>query len=166
MQNFLHLIAGIPAEIAVFILATMPVGELRAAIPVGLITYHLPVWEVFVWAQLGNVVPVFVIYALCDWWVRLMERRRGWLHRLTDKVLSHTHSKMHGHFSKWGLIAVMLFVAVPLPGMGAWTGTLGAYLLHIPLKKALPFIILGNLIAGVIVTVVTTSGVAAFNATR
>lgn len=164
MKNVLLLFAGLPADAVVFILAAMPVGELRAAIPVGIIHYHLPIWEAFFWAQIGNAVPVFLIYALCNWWVELMERRRGWLHRLTDKVLSHTHAKMHGGFSKWGLVAVILFVAVPLPGMGAWTGTLGAYLLHIPLKKAFPAVILGNLIAGIIVTIATVSGVAAFDA--
>jgi uncharacterized membrane protein len=155
-------ITGIPAEIAVIVLAMTPVGELRAAIPVGILGYHLPVWEVFLLAQLGNAVPVVLIYALCDWWVRMIERRKGLLHRVTHAVLQHTQEKMHGGMSKWGYAALVIFVAIPLPGAGAWTGTLGAYLLHIPLKKAFPYIILGNLIAGTIVTLAVTGVVAAF----
>lgn len=164
IKNLLHFFAGVPPELTIFLLAALPVTELRVAIPVGMLKYHLPAWEVFVWAQLGNVVPAFVIYALCDWWVRLMERRRGWLHRMTDQVLVSTHAKMHGSFSKWGPIAVMLFIALPFPGTGTWTGTLGAYLLGIPFKKALPFIILGNVISGIVVIVAVKSGIVAFNA--
>ncbi|HTM68246.1 MAG TPA: small multi-drug export protein [Candidatus Binatia bacterium] len=155
-------LAGVPPELVVIALSAMPVGELRAGIPVGILGYHLPVWEVFLLAQLGNAIPVALIYALCDWWVRLMERRRGILHRITDAVLRHTHDKMHGGMTKWGLAALVIFVAIPLPGAGAWTGTLGAYLLHLPFKKAFPYIILGNLISGTIVTLAVTGGVAAF----
>lgn len=155
-------VSVIPAELAVVVLAMTPVGELRAAIPVGILGYHLPVWEVFLLAQLGNAVPVVLIYGLCDWWVRMMERRKGFFHRITDAVLRHTEEKMHGGMVKWGYLALVVFVAIPLPGAGAWTGTLGAYLLHIPLKKAFPYIILGNLIAGTIVTLAVTGGVAAF----
>lgn len=155
-------IAGLPPELVVIALSATPVGELRAGIPVGILAYHLPVWEVFLLAQIGNAIPVALIYGLCDWWVRLMEKRRGILHRITHAVLEHTHRKMHGGVGKWGLAALVVFVAVPLPGMGAWTGTLGAYLLHLPFKKAFPYIVLGNVIAGAIVTLAVTGGVAAF----
>lgn len=156
------IVTGLPAEAAVVLLAMTPVGELRAAIPVGILGYHLPVWETFLLAQIGNAVPIFLIYAACDWWVRLMERRRGILHRITHAVLRRTHEKLHDGVSRWGLIALATFVAIPLPGTGAWTGTLGAYLLHVPLKKALPYILLGNLVAGAIMTLATTGGVAFF----
>ncbi len=156
------IITGLPAEAAVVLLAMTPIGELRAAIPVGILGYHLPVWETYVLAQIGNAVPIFLIYAACDWWVRLMERHRGVLHRITHAVLRHTHEKLHGGVNRWGLIALAVFVAIPLPGAGAWTGTLGAYLLHVPLKKALPYILLGNLVAGAIMTLATTGGIAFF----
>ena len=163
-MHFISLFAGVPRELAVILLATLPVGELRVAIPVGVIAYHLPLWETFLLAQIGNLFPIVVIYALCEWWVNLMERRQGWLHKLTDAVLKHTREKMHGGVSKWGLLAVVVFVAIPLPGAGAWTGTLGAFLLNIPFKKAVPAIILGNLISGAIVSALVAGGTMAAGA--
>jgi uncharacterized membrane protein len=159
-MDLIRLFSGFPRELAVVLLATMPVGELRVAIPVGVVVYHLPLWETFLLAQIGNLFPVVVIYALCEWWVQLMERHRGWLHKLTDAVLQHTREKMHDGVIKWGLLAVVAFVAVPLPGFGAWTGTLGAFLLNIPFKKAMPYIVLGNIIAGLIVIALTAGGTA------
>lgn len=164
IHGILQSLAGVPAWVAVVLLAAVPVGELRAAIPVGLLVYKLPVWEVFLLAQIGNLIPVLVIYGLCGWWVRMVERRKGWWHRVTDKVLNRTREKMHGDVVKWGILALILFVAIPLPGTGAWTGALGAYILHIPFKKALPCILAGNLIAGTIVVVAILSGSAMFSA--
>lgn len=155
-------IPGLTPEIVVILLSATPIGELRAGIPAGILGYHMPAWEAFLLAQVGNAFPIALIYALCDWWVRLMERRRGFLHRVTDAVLRHTHEKMHGRMTRWGYVALVVFVAIPLPGAGAWTGTLGAYLLRLPFKKAFPAIVLGNVIAGAIVTLAVTGAVAAF----
>ena len=155
-------ITGVPAELAVIMLGMTPVGELRAAIPVGIIGYKLPIWETYLLAQLGNALPAVVVYAVAAWWVGLVERRRGFLHRLTHHVLRRTHEKLNGDVGRWGLIALAIFVAVPLPGTGAWTGALGAYLLHIPFRKAFPYIILGNFISGAIMILAVTGSVAFF----
>lgn len=166
VQAILHAISGLPKEAVVAVLAATPVAELRAAIPVGMLVYKMPATEVFVLAQLGNILPAFLVYGLCEWWVRLMERRRGWLHRITDHVLTRTRDKMHGQFIKWGVLAVVIFVGIPFPGTGAWTGSLGAYLLRIPFKQAVFAVLLGNLIAGGVVTAMILSGSAAFSALR
>ncbi len=155
-------IPGLPPEATVALIAMTPIGELRAAIPVGILGYRLSVLETFLLAQLGNAVPIVLIYAAGDWWVRFVERRKGFLHRVTHAVLERTHAKLHGGVSRWGLLALATFVAIPLPGTGAWTGTLGAYILHIPFRKSLPYILLGNAVAGLIVTLAVTGSVAAF----
>ncbi|HTK05205.1 MAG TPA: small multi-drug export protein [Candidatus Eisenbacteria bacterium] len=151
-----------PPELVVGMLAMLPVTELRVAIPVGVVGFHLPVGETFLVAEIGNAVPVVIVYALCDRIAKLAERRRGFWHRWAHKLMHRSHRRVHAAVQRWGPFALTIFVGLPLPGTGVWFASIGAYLLHIPFRRAFPFIILGNLIAGVIVTLAVTGAVAAF----
>lgn len=155
-------VTGLPAELAVFILAMTPLVEMQGAIPVGIVGYGLPVWETYLVALLGNAMPPLLVYGIGGWWIAWVERRKGWLHHITDVVLRRAHGKLNGDVSRLGLVGLMVFVALPFPGAGAWTGSLGAFILGIPFKKALPFIIAGNVINGIIMTLATTGAVAFF----
>jgi len=147
---------------AVFVLAAAPISELRGAIPLGIVGYHLSAGLTYAVATLGNLVPPFLIYGVGRAWIALVRRRKGFFERLTDAVLRRTERKFNGRYAKYGLIALPLFVAVPLPMTGAWTGALAAFLLGIPFRKALPAVALGVLVAGVIVTLAVTGAVEAF----
>lgn len=153
--------AGLPPELPVFIVAALPIGELRAAIPLG-VFLGLSVWAAVFWSLLGNALPILLIYAFGNTWLYLVEREKGFFHRLTDRVLKRTHNAFAGHYGKWGLLALTIFVAIPLPLTGAWTGALAAFLFGIPFKKAFPLIFLGNVIAAAIVTAAVTGGVTLF----
>lgn len=146
----------------IFIVAATPVLELRAAIPLGILVFKMPVVLTSVVAVLGNMVPVLLIYAAGDKWLRYTERRRGYWHRLTDKVLKRTKHVFKKRYSAFGLIALSIFVAVPLPMTGAWTAGVAAFVFGIPLKKAFPFILLGVIGAAVIMTLAVTGSVAVF----
>ncbi len=140
----------------VFFIAMVPVFELRVAIPVGINILGLSWYEVLPAALAGNLLPVPIILLFLNWAVSLLERlpvfRRffTWLFERTRR--------RSGIIQKYGRIGLALFVAVPLPVTGAWTGTLAALLLGFNLKKAFAPIAAGVFIAGVIVTTLSLMG--------
>jgi uncharacterized membrane protein len=142
--------------VKIFLTAMTPIGELRASIPLGLTILHQPWFLVFVISVIGNMIPpVFILWLfpkVSSWLMshsKLMNRFFNWLFERTRK-------KAHDKIEKYGDLALIIFVAIPLPNTGAWTGTLAAWLFGIPIKRALPNILYGVIIAGVIVTIITT----------
>lgn len=149
-----HLVENMPHELGVILLSMIPVAELRLAIPVAITQYGLPPIEAFLFSCIGNLIPVPFI-------VLFIRQIFNWLkkfkifHDIVVKLEERGNSKIKTveKYKFWGLCA---FVAIPLPGTGAWTGALIAGLMDMRLKRALPSIILGVLIAGVVVTLATT----------
>jgi uncharacterized membrane protein len=145
------LMAGIPKELAVFGIAMLPVSELRGAIPYGLLKEPgLPVTKTYVIAVLGNFVPVIPIMLFLEP-VSNVLRRVPILDRLITWFFARTRRR-GTLVEKYEAIGLTLFVAIPLPVTGAWTGSILAFLFGIRLKWAVPCIILGIMIAGVVVT--------------
>jgi uncharacterized membrane protein len=87
----------------------------------------------------------------------------SWYEAFFDRFVERAREKLHQGVEKWGWFGVALFVAVPLPITGAWTGTLGAWVLGLPKRKTLPAVIIGVLISGAIVTVVMMLGIQALD---
>lgn len=142
----LHLLEEVRRELLVILVAALPVIELRGAIPLGL-SLGMGHWHVFFLSVLGNLLPIFPL-------VWLIRPTYGWLHRrgwtrTADRLLARTRIKSVS-VAKYGAIGLMLFVAVPLPGTGAWTGALAAFIFGIPKRWALPAIAAGTAIAGFI----------------
>ncbi len=159
-QPLIEWVSSWPPEIATMFLAMLPVTELRASIPVGIGLFGLDPLVALGWSVLGDIIPVPIIYIFLStlnkwltagwpWWQRVFTAR-------SDKVKQQFTHK----YQTYGLIALTLFVSIPLPGTGAWTGTLAAWLFGIPFKKAFPFIVLGAVLAGIIVTAITTGAIA------
>ncbi len=133
----------------VFFMAATPIWELRGAIPTGMFAMHLPWPEVFLISLLGNIFPVPFIILFLDPLSKFL-RRVKFFDRILTWVLHRTR-RQSALVEKYEKIGLMLFVAVPLPGTGAWTGALIAFLLGMSLGRAFLPIALGVLIAGVIV---------------
>ncbi len=139
-------------RLIVFFLSMVPIIELRGAIPVGLAN-GLALWETLVLSILGNIIIIPFVVLLFN---RILEIMRKF--KLTEKVANRIEERAEKKSKKvenmlfWGLL---LFVAIPLPGTGAWTGSMVAGLLKLSLKKAFPPIALGVIIAAAIVTCVT-----------
>jgi len=135
------------------VMAMAPVIELRGAIPVG-IAAGLPVGATFVAAVVGNMIPVPFIILFVRKVFAWLRRQSAWLE---DKVsrLEHRAEKKAQLIFKYELLGLLILVAVPLPGTGAWTGALIAALLNIRLKVSFPVILGGVLIAGIIVTCIS-----------
>ena len=131
----------------------MPIVELRGAIPVGAVL-KLPFWQNFLAALVGNMIPVpFVILFVRPLfrWVRIHIPKLGHFVS-TLEARAQAKSVNVVRYQTWGLL---LFVAIPLPGTGAWTGALIAAVLNMRLKRAVPVIFLGVAIAGCIITILT-----------
>ena len=140
------------------LISMVPVLELRAAIPAGVIA-GLDIPVVVAAAIIGNLIPIpFIIVfirKIFKWMQTKSEKLAALVKRLEDKADRKKDKVLKYEF--WGL---MFFVAIPLPGTGAWTGALIAAMLVMQLKRAFPAIAAGVVIAAVIVTV-ATYGVAA-----
>ena len=140
------------------LISMVPVLELRAAIPAGVIA-GLDIPVVVAAAIIGNLIPIpFIIVfirKIFKWMQTKSEKLAALVKRLEDKADRKKDEVLKYEF--WGL---MFFVAIPLPGTGAWTGALIAAMLDMQLKRAFPAIAAGVVIAAVIVTV-ATYGVAA-----
>lgn len=130
----------------------VPVLELRAAIPVGC-SLGLNAWQCAVAAIIGNMIPVPFIILFIRRIFDFMRKHWKKLGRLADR-LEEKAEKKKPLVQKYAILGLTLLVAIPLPGTGAWTGALVAAMLDIRLRRAIPCILLGVIIAAVIVTMV------------
>lgn len=136
------------------LVSMLPVVELRGGIPFG-VTAGLPVWAAFIAAVIGNLIPVPFIIVYIRRIFQWMRKRMPKLNRLVDRLEHKAHLKGR-RVNKYKYLGLMILVAIPLPGTGAWTGALAAAFLDMPLRRALPSIIAGVVIAGIIISVLTT----------
>lgn len=135
------------------LVSMIPVVELRGGIPFGA-ARGLPVWAAYLAAIIGNILPVPFILVYIRQVFHWMRRRFPRLNRLVDRLERKAHLKGQT-VTKYKYLGLMLFVAIPLPGTGAWTGALAAAFLDMPLRKALPSIFAGIVIAGAAISVIT-----------
>ena len=135
------------------LISMLPVVELRGGLPAG-VAMGLPIPTAFLAALVGNMIPVpFIILFVRPLfrWVRVhIPRLGGFVARLESRAKE--KSVDVSRYQTWGLL---IFVAIPLPGTGAWTGALIAAVLKMRLKRAVPVIFAGVVIAGCIITVLT-----------
>ena len=150
----------IKEALVTFFMAMVPVIELRGAIPYGVLA-GLSVPTAFILAVIGNLVPIpfLVVFTrkVFEWLRTKSETLDRFVSRLEAKA--DKNKEVVERYEFWGLV---ILVAIPLPGTGAWTGALVAAMMDMRLKRAMPAIILGVLIAGVIVTSVTYGAGALF----
>ncbi len=140
----------------VFFTAAAPISELRGAIPFAILELDMSWQLAFPVAFAGNLLPVPFLLLFLDpvskflSKIGLFERILSWIFRLSRR--------RGGLIERHGAIGLVLFVAIPLPVTGAWTGAIVAFLLGLSFWRALPAIVLGVVIAGVIVTTLTVIG--------
>lgn len=150
--NIYHIL---PAEWSTLLIATLPVAELRLALPLALTVTELNFWSAYFWSVVGNIIPailiIYLLEPLSNWIISL----GGWPKQFIDWLFNRTRRKTTDKIRLYGEIALVLFVAIPLPFTGAWTGSIAAFLFNIKPRVALPLIFLGVLIAGLIVGMTT-----------
>ncbi len=142
------------------LVSMVPVIELRAGIPFG-VALGLPYYLAFPAAVMGNILPAPFIIVYIRRIFKWMRRRLPRLNGIVDALEHKAHLK--GQIvSKYQYLGLWLFVAIPLPGTGAWTGCLAAAFLDMRLKRALPAVVLGVITAGCIMLALTHVGVNLF----
>ena len=149
-EQIIEALGAIPNEIKLIIISMLPIIELRGAIPVGVLLGMPPI-ESFLISVVGNLIPIPIVILLgrpiFNWlkktklFARLMEKLEKRIEKKADSVM------------KKAALGLYIFVAIPLPGTGAWTGALIASMFDMRFKYALPAIVLGVLTAGIIMTV-------------
>ena len=137
--------------ILVFLVSMVPIVELRGAIPFA-VARGLDLLPSYIIAIIGNMIPVPFIYLFArkvlNWGKdkKIIGKFFTWILNKGEKAGKKIENK-----SKYGIyVALMLFVGIPLPGTGAWTGTLAASILNMDFKKTTIFVMLGVLLAGLI----------------
>ena len=139
--------------IITFLVSMVPIIELRGGVPIatgmGVEWYiALPI------AIIGNIIPVPFIIIFIKKIFAWMSKREGFLARIVVKMEQKAYSKKDT-IEKYGPWGLWIFVAIPLPGTGAWTGALIAAMMGISLKKAFPAIAVGVVTAGVVMSFIS-----------
>ncbi len=146
--------------LVVFLLSLLPFIELRGSIPYGIFHGLNPILVFFI-SICGNILPVpFLILFLED--VEKFLRRWGRISRALDWLFERTYARADKKIRRWEYLGLIFFVAIPLPGTGAWTGSLIAYLFKMGVKKSTLMIFVGVVIAGLIVSAVSFYGLKLF----
>lgn len=146
-----------PRELATVILATLPITELRLAVPIAIHTWQLRPLDALGYSIFGNLIPLIPLYFGLDQLRLITAKFAPWMTGVIDRSVDRAHRRVNDKYTKYGALALFLFTALPLPLTGLWTATLAAVALKIPFKYAAPSIILGVITAGIIVTILSTS---------
>ncbi len=155
-KELLEWVSGYDPLLGTFLLAMLPIAELRLALPYAML-HGIPFWKAYLVSVCGNMVPIvplLLFYGrLHDW---LAERPPF------DRIFERMRSKVEAHrsaYEKWGAAALVTFVAVPLPVTGAWTGAFAAFLFGIRFLPAFLMLTAGVCCAGLIVGAAVKLGV-------
>ncbi len=152
-------------EIITILLGAAPISEVRGAIPTAIFAFHFGFFKAYFLAVLGNlliIVPaLFFLHKLSDFLMRrvyFINRFLTWLFERTRRL-----HQNHFHYYGWAPLALFIFVAIPLPMTGAWSGVVAAFIFGIPFWRSVLSISCGVLAAGAIVLAIVSLGWSAFN---
>ena len=163
VDGILSFFSKLPKELYVFVISMLPIIELRGSIPVGA-AIDLPFYINYPLSVVGNLLPVPFILLFIPKFLDFLARFKvfrpmvNWLRKKAEKnkgkvlVDSQCDENNKPKMSKRIFVALMLFVAIPLPGTGAWTGSLVASLFDLPKKQSLLATTLGVLLSGVVMS--------------
>lgn len=143
----------IPITFRILILAAIPIIEQKAAIPIGVVA-GLPVWEVYIITLIGAIIPSPIIIWFIEHIFTYLKR-----YPALDRLITHFEEKTRkksGNIEKYKLLGLFLFVAIPLPGTGVWTGSLASVLLGLEKKEAVVTVFLGAAVCGLLILAFTS----------
>jgi uncharacterized membrane protein len=142
-------------------LSFLPISELRGAIPFA-IANDVPWHLAFAMAVFINALVAPACWIFLSTLHKLFLKMK-WYQKFFERFIERARNKLHNNVERWGWLGIALFVAIPLPLTGAWTGTLGAWVLGLSKRKTMLAVLLGVLTAGVVVTFVVLLGIQALN---
>jgi len=137
----------------IFLISMVPLIEQRGAIPVGIIGYHINPWTVFIVSLLGSFVPAPFVYLFFNKILAWMKKIK-FFHKFTD-FIDRKIQKGAKQVEKYMEIGLTIFVGIPLPTTGLWTGSAIAAFLGLDFKKSMICVFLGGIISAVIITILS-----------
>lgn len=146
----------------IFWITFIPGLELRASIPYGVMMAKMDWLLVFILACVANVLVAVFTWFIMKYVVQLF-LHIPWIKRIYSKIVLRSQTKLHPHIEKYGVLGLAIFIGVPLPGTGVYTGGIGAYILGYRFRDYFIASILGVLMAAIIVTIVVVTGNSALN---
>ncbi|HRY83399.1 MAG TPA: small multi-drug export protein [Candidatus Cloacimonadota bacterium] len=147
---------GLAPWIVIVIIANLPVVELRGAIPVAILLFKMPWYEAMLISVFANMIPIpFILLFMDELFALLSRNKHG--KRFTEGLFARTRNKgkQIEKYEAWGLA---IFVGIPLPGTGGWTGAVAANIFGIRFWRSILFIFIGVVMAGALVTSLTMMG--------
>lgn len=151
-------LGSLPDWLVTIIISMMPFVELRLSLPLAIAYYNMDWRLAFTIAVIGNVIPVPFIMLFLGKIERWLRKYRWWEKKM-DKFFDYTRRRATTSIKRYEVIGLWLYVAIPLPVTGAWTGALIAYLFDLNIKRSFYSITAGVLTAGLIVLFVTLGAI-------
>lgn len=158
IEALMNFFKQFPPEVATFLVAMTPVLEQRAALPLAIIGFNMPAWKALGITLVGNLIPVTILLFYA-------EKFNAWVHKNAGTFFGRHWIKSlkkaqdgFAKYEKYGLIGLALFIALPIPGSGIFTGSMIAFLMGVPFKDSVPYIWLA-VIGSAFVTMFISVGV-------
>jgi uncharacterized membrane protein len=142
--------------IKTILLATIPINELRGTIPFAISVLGLKPFEAFIYSVIGNILPIFLILLFLSNLSNFLSQKFEIFAKFFNWLFKRTRDRFYKKYQKFGDLALVIFVAIPLPFTGAWTGAVASFLFGIPYWKSIGLIFLGVIIAGIFITLFST----------
>lgn len=156
-ESLIHWLSshGLPVEIVVLIVSMLPIFELRGGIPCGF-ALGLVWWKTYLMAVLGNLIPVVPLLLFLNPVSEWLRRNIKLADRFFEWLFARTRRRGEERVQKYGIfVGLMLFVAIPLPITGAWTGCAAAFIFGVKFRYSFPAVLTGVIIASLIVSMAT-----------
>ena len=160
----INLLTTIPSWLATVLVAMMPVLEIRGALPIALEVFHLSFWQAYLFGVVGNMLSAIVLVFLLKFVAEFISRHSSMGARFFHWWFSHTKARFSSFakasvdkqksYDLYGALALFLFVAIPLPVTGVWTASVATVLFGIRPRAALPAMLAGVCVSGLIVGLV------------
>ena len=146
---------GFPPELAVVIVSMMPVLEQRVGIPLAILVYNMPIWKAYFLVMAGNIGPVLVLLYFAGDFHAWVHKNSGFFSsRLWLKKLDEAQEAFR-KYEKYGLLGLMVFVALPIPGSGIFTGAIIAFLMGVQFRHSWPYLVSAVLLSGLLTLAIT-----------
>jgi uncharacterized membrane protein len=145
----------IKAYLLSFWLSMLPITELRATVPWIIYSYEEQWPLLVIVAILGNIVPAILLLYGLSYVDKAVMKKTNIVTRLYNKVLQRTRLKTQVKIQRYGYVALLLFVAIPFPGTGVWTGSIGAWLFGLPKRQSLIAVSLGAVLSAIIMVLIS-----------
>lgn len=144
-----------PRELATFLIAFIPVTELRASIPLAIKGYGLTPAAAWFYSVAGTYFVMVLIVLLLDPISKFLSKIIPLFGKFFAWLFEHTRKKADKKMEKYGSWAIFILAATPIPLLGGMTGALAAFVFGVPLKKSLPLMLFGTMVSGAIVVAIT-----------